>query len=120
MPLLAAMGNYLSRALDSVIFAFPSHRNGSVAVNTQTPSASELDDMFSMPGDAKALAGGVGPLSFAGSGYGVTLILMVRVPTDGLTIGHTVEPDSPHRSTADQTYPTARKGRGRPALPKGL
>jgi hypothetical protein len=29
------------------------------------------------PGEVRAIAGGVGPLSFAGSGYGLMLIFMV-------------------------------------------
>jgi hypothetical protein len=36
-----------------------------------------LEDMLSEPGESRALAGGVGPLSFAGSGYGVTLVIVV-------------------------------------------
>nr|XP_031864077.1 uncharacterized protein CI109_000721 [Kwoniella shandongensis]KAA5531149.1 hypothetical protein CI109_000721 [Kwoniella shandongensis] len=37
---------------------------------------SALDEMINEPGETRALAAGVGPMSFAGSGYGVMLVLM--------------------------------------------
>lgn len=36
-----------------------------------------LSDLIEEPGEPKALAGGIGPLSFAGSGYGIMLVLTV-------------------------------------------
>lgn len=36
-----------------------------------------LSDFIEEPGEPKALAGGIGPLSFAGSGYGVMLVITV-------------------------------------------
>jgi hypothetical protein len=38
---------------------------------------SSLADLIEEPGEDKALAGGIGPLSFAGSGYGIMLVLTV-------------------------------------------
>jgi hypothetical protein len=36
-----------------------------------------LSDFIEEPGEPKAIAGGIGPLSFAGSGYGIMLVLTV-------------------------------------------
>jgi hypothetical protein len=95
MPLLARLGHYTSKALDSLIFSFPSP--------TAAANATEDDDSFSTtmlrflgleqdralpgqergaaidlePGEMNAIAGGVGPFSFLTGGYGVILILMV-------------------------------------------
>jgi hypothetical protein len=38
-----------------------------------------LSDLIEEPGEPRALAGGIGPLSFAGSGYGVTLVITVSL-----------------------------------------
>lgn len=40
----------------------------------------KLSDFIEEPGEPKALAGGVGPVSFAGSGYGIMLVLTVSNP----------------------------------------
>ncbi len=76
MPILATVGNHLSQLLHSLIYAFPSPTNSTLA-NVQLDSSKSLVDLISEPGEPKALAGGIGPLSFAGSGYGVMLVIMV-------------------------------------------
>lgn len=92
MPLLAQLGNRISLLLHNIVFSFPSPNstdsNGNVtSTSPATPATTTksslpsgwdgLEDMLSEPGESRALAGGVGPLSFAGSGYGVTLVIVV-------------------------------------------
>ena len=91
MPILNTIGNHFSHILHNLIFSFPSP-NGTSPDVLSTPDhldpiidgieagMSSLDGMMREPGEPRALAGGVGPLSFVGSGYGVMLILMVSRP----------------------------------------
>ncbi|EIW68248.1 hypothetical protein TREMEDRAFT_32301 [Tremella mesenterica DSM 1558] len=68
MALLATVGNHLSHLLHQFVFAFPTPTNSSTA-NAPVP-------LFAPKIDVGAIAGGIGPLTFAGSGYGVMLVLM--------------------------------------------
>jgi len=105
MPILATVGSIFSEVLDKVIFAFPSPRNAS-HLEVEDGSSSNgrtrtLVDMITEPGEPKALAGGVGPLNFAGSGYGVVLVLTVGYDREeALTKGNPVKPDSAHSEAA--------------------
>nr|XP_019044755.1 hypothetical protein I302_06668 [Kwoniella bestiolae CBS 10118]OCF23685.1 hypothetical protein I302_06668 [Kwoniella bestiolae CBS 10118] len=79
MPMLTAMGSRLSHMLHQFIFSLPSPNNTtSLDFKSNRASADEarLDELFDEPGEGRALAGGIGPLSFVGSGYGVLLVLM--------------------------------------------
>ncbi|ORY35703.1 hypothetical protein BCR39DRAFT_28811 [Naematelia encephala] len=91
MPLLASIGARFSQILHDLVFSFPSPADN--ATHPGVPSSgtgggnkhpgndgyatmSGLEGIINEPGEPRALAGGVGPLSFAGSGYGVMLVLM--------------------------------------------
>ncbi|WWD19129.1 hypothetical protein CI109_103587 [Kwoniella shandongensis] len=79
MPIFARIGDRLSRVLHHVIFSFPSPSNETYPVHeggAGSGKMSALDEMINEPGETRALAAGVGPMSFAGSGYGVMLVLM--------------------------------------------
>lgn len=89
MPLLATLSSHFSALLHNVIFSFPSPGN-STSVDESEIRAQLLDEiavnntlfpgmarMVQQPSEHRALAGGIGPLTFVGSGYGVTLVLMV-------------------------------------------
>ncbi|WVR07545.1 hypothetical protein IAU60_004587 [Kwoniella sp. DSM 27419] len=79
MPMLTAMSSRLSRVLHRLVFSFPSPSNDTSPTPTGPSQGSDttlLDGLFDEPGESRALAGGVGPLSFVGSGYGVMLVLM--------------------------------------------
>lgn len=84
MALLANVGDRLSRFLHHAIYSFPSAQNSSGARNATGPE-STIAEMLSEPGEPRAWAGGIGPLSFAGSGYGIMLVLMVRSPDETVT-----------------------------------
>ncbi|KAL1413561.1 hypothetical protein Q8F55_001335 [Vanrija albida] len=86
---LDAASARLSRALHSLVFSFPSPsatasssaRNTTAAAAPKLPAnvtdaVNSTDPLLSQPGEPRAWAGGVGPLSFAGSGYGVVLIII--------------------------------------------
>jgi hypothetical protein len=83
MPILSEIGQRISLWLHEVIYSMPSPNNHTL--NTGVPSYDDgagnarpkLVDLIEEPGEPKALAGGIGPLSFAGSGYGVMLIITV-------------------------------------------
>jgi hypothetical protein len=85
MPILATLGARVSNALHRVVFSFPSPHNASddadaapsVEEGRPYASMSALEQAILEPGEPRALAGGIGPLSFAGSGYGIALVLMV-------------------------------------------
>ena len=87
--MLERVGNRVSQALHQLVFSFPSPNitDQTLSAPAPSPGSSKADHgvhamtgnaMIDEPGETRALAGGVGPLSFAGSGYGVTLVLMVR------------------------------------------
>jgi len=79
-----------SQILHHVVFSFPSSKatglnagldgNHEYEASYTRGDVEELNEAFKEPGESRALAGGIGPLSFAGSGYGVMLILMVSYP----------------------------------------
>ncbi|WVF72869.1 hypothetical protein IAT40_007687 [Kwoniella sp. CBS 6097] len=74
------MGSRVSHLLHQLVFSFPTPANGTSPSTFGKQGSSEttaaLDEFFDEPGESRALAGGVGPLSFVGSGYGVMLVLM--------------------------------------------
>nr|XP_018261547.1 uncharacterized protein I303_05985 [Kwoniella dejecticola CBS 10117]OBR83705.1 hypothetical protein I303_05985 [Kwoniella dejecticola CBS 10117] len=78
MPMLTAMGSRLSQLLHQLIFSLPSPGgNGTEPLGSAGKNGSvDTNDLFQEPGEGKAFAGGVGPLSFVGSGYGVLLVIM--------------------------------------------
>ena len=88
--LVATVGNHFSHLLHHLVYSFPSPNTtffgqsilhdvntGLSEAGRGQASGSSLEEMVKEPGEPRALAGGVGPLSFVGSGYGVMLILMV-------------------------------------------
>lgn len=86
MPFLATVGNHLSQALHHLIYSFPSNASAISAPNAAPDGSSKGVASMSPDGGSRssrtndfqrALEGGVGPLSFMGSGYGVILVLMV-------------------------------------------
>lgn len=97
MPLLARVGNQFSQLLHHLIYSFPSPDNGTLLEwddDNPTGAANSTDGNTTMriarylaePGEDKAFAQGVGPLSFFGSGYGVMLVLIVRLALPECTI----------------------------------
>ena len=99
MSLLAVLANNrFSEFLHHFVYSFPSPNmtTGYTDADSTTGQAkgavdhaSSLgnDGIITEPGEPMAFAGGVGPLSFAGSGYGVMLILMV---SRFVTYGHKI------------------------------
>jgi hypothetical protein len=89
MPVLATLSSHLSALLHNVIFSFPSPENRTMPTMTATElQAMEeqagqntlfpgLAKMVQQPSEQRALASGIGPLTFVGSGYGIMLVLMV-------------------------------------------
>lgn len=87
MPILATVGNRFVELLHNIIFSFPSPNTTLDAVGEPQQHSGHKGELGYAtmqgdsgdfePGEPKALAGGVGPLSFAGSGYGITLVLVV-------------------------------------------
>ncbi|KAL7422567.1 hypothetical protein Q5752_003215 [Cryptotrichosporon argae] len=92
---MPALPGPISRLLHSLVFSFPSPSNASApspfapdteaAPSADAPAAPHAARSFATvsgsslltePGETRALASGVGPLSFMGSGYGVTLVVM--------------------------------------------
>lgn len=105
MTLLSDVGERISLWLHDVIYSMPSPDNLTDVTSTQFDDATgktKLSDLIDEPGEPKALAGGIGPLSFAGSGYGVMLVLTVSCRRPPLLLsmaehpGHTVESHSQH------------------------
>lgn len=94
MPLLARVGNHFSQLLHHLIYSFPSPHNGTelewddgndvgygdATNSTGANTTMRIAKFLAEPGEDKAFAQGVGPLSFFGSGYGVTLVLIVSGP----------------------------------------
>jgi hypothetical protein len=74
---LAAASSRLSYMLHHVIYAFPSP-NTARPPGDEPPAHNHHDDA-DLSGEARAMAAGIGPLSFAGSTYGIILVLMVRI-----------------------------------------
>lgn len=72
---LAAASSRLSYMLHHLIYAFPSPN--AARPHGAEPPAHNHDDA-GLTGEARAMAAGIGPLSFAGSTYGIILVLMVR------------------------------------------
>ncbi|ORX38441.1 hypothetical protein BD324DRAFT_645064 [Kockovaella imperatae] len=89
LPILGRVGNRISHALHQLVFSFPSPNSteqafseahetssGTAGKSDHATAAQMMNSIVDEPGETRALAGGIGPLSFAGSGYGVTLVLM--------------------------------------------
>ena len=79
MPILSRLGQKLSEGLHAAIYSMPTpddHYERSVQ-SGDMGGKTTLSDLIEEPGEPKALAGGIGPLSFAGSGYGIMLVLTV-------------------------------------------
>ncbi|WVQ70879.1 hypothetical protein IAR50_000404 [Cryptococcus sp. DSM 104548] len=76
MPLLARLGNRASLLLHHFVYSFPSkqptHDHHPDDTTDAIPTIRAEDS-----GENQALQESMGPLSFAGSGYGITLILMM-------------------------------------------
>ena len=82
MPILSDLGQRISLWLHDVIYSMPSPDNRTLHVGAPSydeagNSYTKLSDLIEEPGEPKALAGGIGPLSFAGSGYGLMLVITV-------------------------------------------
>ncbi|RSH88835.1 hypothetical protein EHS25_003063 [Saitozyma podzolica] len=91
MPILATVGNHFSQLLHDFVFSFPSPGNITVGpfkfqrsgdwADIEDGGAGEgagdgaFENLVNEPGETRALAHGVGALSFAGSGYGICLVL---------------------------------------------
>ncbi|WWC71506.1 uncharacterized protein I206_105464 [Kwoniella pini CBS 10737] len=76
MPMLTAMGSRLSHILHQLVFSLPSPNNGTDSLDSIGHDSSDQEALFVEPGEGKAFAGGIGPLSFVGSGYGILLVIM--------------------------------------------
>jgi hypothetical protein len=83
MPILSRFGQRISEALHTAIYSMPTpeDHNHSGMIHNDMGGGTSLSDLIEEPGEPKALAGGIGPLSFAGSGYGIMLVLTVRNST---------------------------------------
>lgn len=82
MTVLSVIGERISLWLHEVIYSMPSPDNhtlnaGVPSYDDAGNSHTKLSDLIEEPGEPKALAGGIGPLSFAGSGYGIMLVITV-------------------------------------------
>lgn len=81
MPILSQFGQRISEALHTAIYSMPTpedhHESG--MTSSSMGGGTALSDLIEEPGEPKALAGGIGPLSFAGSGYGIMLVLTVSL-----------------------------------------
>ena len=81
MPILSQFGQKISEALHTAIYSMPSpdnHHDLDMATDDLSRGTT-LSDYIEEPGEPKAIAGGIGPLSFAGSGYGIMLVLTVSI-----------------------------------------
>ena len=133
VPILQRVSRHFSAALHHLVYSFPSPNITDPTLSAESPLPGEslpsggvggvergldakmmdLGDPLGEPGEGRAFAGGIGPLSFAGSGYGVTLVLMVsrllhllqRQQTD-LRVGHPVEPHSSYCPKTTSTTAT--------------
>jgi hypothetical protein len=79
MPILSQLGQKLSQGLHAAVYSMPSpddHYDHGIP-SSEMGGKTTLSDLIEEPGEPKALAGGIGPLSFAGSGYGIMLVLTV-------------------------------------------
>lgn len=82
----AVVSSRVSRLLHQLVYSFPTPNRtisaqsaADPSIGMQLPNAKHgAEDLLSEPGESRALAGGIGPLSFAGSGYGIMLVIMVR------------------------------------------
>ena len=82
MPILSEVGQRISLWLHEVIYSMPSPGNRTLNVGVTPNDDAEdiharLADLIEERGETKALAGGIGPMSFAGSGYGFMLVITV-------------------------------------------
>lgn len=85
MPVLATLSAHFSALLHNVIFSFPTPGNSSAEdqaarideIAGKNALFPEMAKMVQQPSEHRALAGGIGPITFVGSGYGVMLVLMV-------------------------------------------
>lgn len=83
--ILARAGNHFSHLLHHIVYSFPSPNNtysggtddAQAGGDSSHSGLQAFEGMMDEPGEPRALAGGIGPLSFVGSGYGVMLVLMV-------------------------------------------
>lgn len=91
----AAAGERVSKLLHTFVFSLPTPANGTanttaaVGLKTTAAAAAAADSIADGlgvaaiavpdPGASRALAAGIGPLSFVGSGYGMTLAVMVSI-----------------------------------------
>lgn len=90
MPLISRLGERVSHWLHEAIFSMPSpdnHATPGMADSNDLSVKSPLSELIDEPGEPRAIAGGIGPLSFAGSGYGITLVLTVSLPFFLLLMG---------------------------------
>lgn len=84
----------VSAFLHRFVYAFPSPSNS----RTRHDASFGVDLPDDAPGDVKAIAAGVGPLTFAGSTYGIILVLMVGTrASPSLTTGNLAQSHHPHR-----------------------
>ena len=91
IALLQRVGRQVSVYLHDLVFSFPSPNvtdptlsapypvpGGAIpGLQEDTHAGSSGHAFMDEPGEPKAFANGVGPLSFVGSGYGFTLLLVV-------------------------------------------
>ena len=79
----AAASSRFSRLLHQLVYSLPSPDRTIPGSSAPDPSTGlqvpkqGLEEFLNEPGESRALAGGIGPLSFAGSGYGIMLVMMV-------------------------------------------
>ena len=119
MPILSDLGQRISLWLHEVIYSMPSPDNRTLAASMASydddgNSHTKLSDLIEEPGEPKALAGGIGPLSFAGSGYGVMLVLTVGLVDVGLewsderliSVGYLAKSHTPYSTQTSSTETT--------------
>lgn len=96
-PFLATVSGHVSSFIHQFIYSFPTpnvttspmgpdeaFQGINAPPGNKSPGQLSLESLLDEPGETRAMAGGVGPLSFAGSGYGLMLVFMVG--TDSLHI----------------------------------
>lgn len=117
MPHLARLGTRVSQVLHHLIYSFPTPDNVTLfewddedvtgGNSTDGNTTMRIARYLAEPGEDKAFAQGVGPLSFFGSGYGVMLIFIVRprpIPRESsLTfgLGDPAQSDTQYRAQAE-------------------
>lgn len=89
---LAALSSRFSSLLHTVIFSFPTPSNTTAVDQLSAAELQVMEDqagkdaifpavarMVQQPSEHRAMAAGIGPLTFVGSGYGVMLVVMVSL-----------------------------------------